>query len=105
AGPPHLTLIHKKTLKMPDDVLCVRYRPNQKLIAVALLDATVKLPVLSIDISSDNKLLVTGSADKNIKIWASILEIVINQCSFCPGYTLYFTANKDKFVKYWDGDK
>jgi len=28
-----------------------------------------KLPVLSMDISSDSTLLVTGSADKNIKIW------------------------------------
>ena len=60
--------------------------PAGKLIAVALLDSTVKvfftdtlkfflslyghkLPVLSMDISSDSTLLVTGSADKNIKIW------------------------------------
>ena len=28
---------------MSDDVLSVRYSPNQKLIAVALLDATVKV--------------------------------------------------------------
>jgi len=28
-----------------------------------------KLPVLSMDISSDGALLVSGSADKNIKIW------------------------------------
>ena len=28
-----------------------------------------KLPVLSMDISSDSTLLVSGSADKNIKIW------------------------------------
>ena len=28
-----------------------------------------KLPVLSMDISSDSTLLVTASADKNIKIW------------------------------------
>ena len=57
-----------------------------KLIAVALLDSTIKLfftdtlkfflslyghklPVLSMDISSDSTLLVSGAADKNIKIW------------------------------------
>ena len=57
-----------------------------KLIAVALLDSTIKLfftdtlkfflslyghklPVLSMDISSDSSLLVSGAADKNIKIW------------------------------------
>lgn len=28
-----------------------------------------KLPVLSLDISTDNALIVTGSADKNVKIW------------------------------------
>jgi WD40 repeat protein len=57
-----------------------------KFLAVALLDSTIKiffadtlkfflslyghkLPVLSMDISSDSTLLVSGSADKNIKIW------------------------------------
>ena len=55
-----------------------------KLLAVALLDCTMKvffadslkfwlslyghkLPVLSMDISSDSTLLVSGSADKNLK--------------------------------------
>lgn len=28
-----------------------------------------KLPVMSLDISSDSTLLISGSADKNIKIW------------------------------------
>ena len=28
-----------------------------------------KLPVLCLDISSDSKLLVSGSADRNVKIW------------------------------------
>ena len=28
-----------------------------------------KLPVLSMDISTDSSLLISGSADKNIKIW------------------------------------
>jgi U3 small nucleolar RNA-associated protein 12 len=28
-----------------------------------------KLPVLCMDISSDGTLIVTGSADKNLKIW------------------------------------
>jgi WD40 repeat protein len=28
-----------------------------------------KLPALTMDISSDSTLLVTGSADKNIKVW------------------------------------
>ncbi|KAH8106121.1 WD-repeat-containing protein [Cristinia sonorae] len=85
-GPRALTLAHTRTLKMTDDVLSVRYSPNGKLLAVALLDSTVKvfyqdtlkfflslyghkLPVLSMDISEDSKLIVTCSADKNVKIW------------------------------------
>jgi len=63
----------------------VRCSPNSKLIAVSLLDNTVKLfyfetlnffvslyghrlPVLSFDFSTDSTLIVTGSADKNIKV-------------------------------------
>ncbi|CAG8625852.1 1091_t:CDS:10, partial [Cetraspora pellucida] len=114
-GPRRLTLIHTRTLKMNDDILCVRYSPNQKLVAVALLDATVKLPVLTMDISSDNKLLVTGSADKNIKIWGldfgdchkSIFahQDSITCVQFVQGTHYIFSAGKDKLVKYWDADK
>ena len=70
---------------LPVLIRCL-YLPVGKLIAVSLLDSTVKvfftdslkfflslyghkLPVLSMDVSSDSTLLVTGSADKNIKIW------------------------------------
>ncbi|KAF8341630.1 uncharacterized protein EI90DRAFT_3279024 [Cantharellus anzutake] len=85
-GTNQLSLVHVKTLKMTDDVLAVKYSPDGRLLAVALLDSTVKvfyqdtlkfflslyghkLPVLSLDISTDSKLIVTCSADKNVKIW------------------------------------
>ncbi|PWN52274.1 WD40 repeat-like protein [Violaceomyces palustris] len=81
-----LSLVHVRTLKMTDDILCARFSPNGKLLALSLLDNTVKvfyadslkfflslyghkLPVLSLDISGDSKLCVTVSADKNVKIW------------------------------------
>ena len=38
-----LTALHMRTLRMPDEVLCVKHTPNQRLVAVALLDATVKV--------------------------------------------------------------
>ncbi|KAK2025256.1 WD domain-containing protein [Colletotrichum zoysiae] len=83
---PKLKLVQSRTLKVSDDILCVRYSPDSKYIAVSLLDNTVKvfftdslklylnlyghkLPVLSMDISYDSKLIVTSSADKNIRIW------------------------------------
>ena len=35
--------MHTKTLKMTDDVLAVKYSPDNKLLAVSLLDSTVKV--------------------------------------------------------------
>lgn len=34
---------HVRVLQLDEDVLCVRYSPNQKLLAVSLLDCTVKV--------------------------------------------------------------
>jgi len=80
-----LTLTQKSLLKVTDEVLSVRHSHNGKLLAIALMDNTVrvfftdtlkfflniyghKLPVLCLDMSDDNTLLVTGSADKNVMI-------------------------------------
>lgn len=41
--PKRLTLAHMRTLKMSDEVLCVKYSPDQNLVAVSLLDTTVKV--------------------------------------------------------------
>ncbi|GBE79565.1 Uncharacterized WD repeat-containing protein [Sparassis crispa] len=136
-----LTLVHIRTLKMTDDVLSVRYSPNGKLLAVALLDSTVKifyqdslkfflslyghkLPVLSMDISQDSKLIVTCSADKNVKIWGldfgdchrsifahddSVMQVAFENTDTRdmdskPSH-YFWTVGKDMMVKYWDGDK
>ncbi|CAM0136951.1 beta transducin [Umbelopsis sp. WA50703] len=130
--PKRLTLSHMRTLKMSDEVLCVKYSPDQNLVAVSLLDTTVKvfyhdtlkfflslyghkLPVLSMDISSDSTLIATCSADKNVKLWGldfgdchkSIFahQESIMAVQFVWGTHYFFTASKDKTVKYWDGDK
>lgn len=83
---PKLKLVQSKILKVSDDILSLKFSPDSKVLAVALLDSTVKvfftdslklylnlyghkLPVLSMDISYDSKLIVTSSADKNIRIW------------------------------------
>ncbi|KIL70155.1 hypothetical protein M378DRAFT_117072 [Amanita muscaria Koide BX008] len=127
-----LSLVHVRTLRMSDDVLAVRYSPNGNLLAVSLLDSTVKvfyqdslkfflslyghkLPVLSMDISHDSKLIVTCSADKNIKIWGldfgdchrSIFahEESVMQVAFENKSHYFWSVGKDKMVKYWDGEK
>ncbi|PFH51427.1 hypothetical protein AMATHDRAFT_74976 [Amanita thiersii Skay4041] len=126
------SLVHVRTLKMADDILAVRYSPNGKLLAVSLLDSTVKvfyqdtlkfflslyghkLPVLAMDISHDSKLIVTCSADKNVKIWGldfgdchkSIFahEESVMQVAFERASHYFWTVGKDRMVKYWDGDK
>ena len=134
---PKLTLVHTRTLKVADDILAVRFSPDNRLLALSTLDHTVKvffldslklyltlyghkLPVLSIDISYDSKLIVTSSADKNVRIWGldfgdchkaffahqdSILSV-----SFVPNNNEgnghhFFSASKDRVIKYYDGDK
>ena len=79
-----------------------------------------KLPVLSMDISYDSKLIVTSSADKNVRVWGldfgdchktffahqdSILAV-----AFVPNNDegrghQFFSASKDRVIKYFDGDK
>ncbi|KAL7273608.1 beta transducin [Rhizina undulata] len=129
---PRLKLVHMKTLKVNDDILSVRYSPNGKLLALALLDNTVKvfftdtlkhllnlyghkLPVLNMDISSDSKLIATCSADKNVKIWGLDFgdchksffahQDSIMQVAFERNTHNFFSASKDRLIKYWDGDK
>jgi len=83
---PRLKLVQSRILKVNDDVLCVQFSPDSRLLAVSTLDNTVKvffvdslklflnlyghkLPVLNMSISSDSKLIATCSADKNVRIW------------------------------------
>ncbi|RXM27934.1 WD repeat-containing protein 3 [Acipenser ruthenus] len=127
-----LTVNHKRTLQLDEDVLCVRYSPNQRLLAVSLLDCTVKLfytdtlkfflslyghklPVLCLDISHDSALIATGSADRNVKIWGldfgdchrSLFahDDSVMFLQFVQKTHLFFTAGKDKKIKQWDADK
>ena len=134
---PRLKLAHTRTLKVADDILSLRFSPDARLLAVSLLDNTVKvfftdslklflnlyghkLPVLNMDISYDSKLIVTCSADKTVRLWGldfgdchkSLLahEDSIMGVVFVPnnkegnGHN-FFSASKDRVIKYWDGDK
>lgn len=126
-----LSLEHSRTLRMDEDILAVQCSPDNRLIAVSLLDNTVKvffmdtlkfflslyghkLPVLCLDISTDSTLLVTGSADRNAKIWGldfgdchkSIFahDDSIMCIKFIPRTHLFFTGGKDGTIKQWDAD-
>ncbi|KAL8749197.1 MAG: hypothetical protein Q9184_006901, partial [Pyrenodesmia sp. 2 TL-2023] len=134
---PRFKLVHTRTLKVSDDILSLRFSPDSRLVALSLLDNTVKvfftdslklflnlyghkLPVLNMDISYDSKLIVTCSADKNVRIWGLDFgdchkaffahQDSIMQVAFIPhnqdgnGHH-FFSASKDRVIKYWDGDK
>ncbi|XP_058479073.1 WD repeat-containing protein 3 isoform X1 [Solea solea] len=127
-----LTVKHMRTLQLEEDVLCVKFSPDHRLLAVSLLDCTVKvfytdtlkfflslyghkLPVLCLDISHDNTLIATGSADRNVKIWGLDFgdchrsmfahDDSVMFLQFVPKTHLFFTAGKDKKIKQWDADK
>lgn len=134
---PRFKLAHTRTLKVADDILSLRFSPDSRLLALSLLDNTVKvffvdslklflnlyghkLPVLSMDVSYDSKLIVTCSADKNVRLWGLDFgdchkaffahQDSIMQVAFVPhnqdgnGHH-FFSASKDNVIKYWDGDK
>uniref|UniRef100_A0A3B3CFR4 WD repeat domain 3 n=1 Tax=Oryzias melastigma TaxID=30732 RepID=A0A3B3CFR4_ORYME len=127
-----LTLKHTRTLQLEEDVLCVKFSPDHRLLAASLLDCTVKifysdtlkfflslyghkLPVLCLDISHDSTLIATGSADRNVKIWGldfgdchrSLFahDDSVMFLQFVPKTHLFFTAGKDRKIKQWDADK
>ncbi|XP_069011169.1 WD repeat-containing protein 3 [Embiotoca jacksoni] len=131
-GQKRLTVQHTRTLQLEEDVLCVKFSPDHRLLAVSLLDCTVKvfftdtlkfflslyghkLPVLCLDITHDSTLIATGSADRNVKIWGLDFgdchrsmfahDDSVMFLQFLPKTHLFFTAGKDKKIKQWDADK
>jgi U3 small nucleolar RNA-associated protein 12 len=73
------------------------------------------LPILTYDASSDFNLLITGSVDKDIKIWGldfgncvkSIFahSEAVTIVKFVKDTHYFFSGSKDGHIKYWDGDK
>jgi U3 small nucleolar RNA-associated protein 12 len=129
-------LTHTRTLKVGDDVQCGKYTKSKSMdkikIMVALLDNTVKifhddslefhislyghkLPVLTIDSSYDDELIVTGSTDKTIKIWGldfgdchrSLFahEGSVTMVKFASHTHYVFSCGKDGRIRYWDCDR
>merc|ERR1719356_854325 len=111
--------------------MAVAYSANGKWIAVALLNHTLnlyfadtgkfylslyghRLPVMSLDISSDSQMVASGSADKNVKLWSVQFgnchrslrahDESVMQVRFLPGTHYLASAGRDRALKLWDCD-
>ncbi|XP_049851642.1 WD repeat-containing protein 3-like [Schistocerca gregaria] len=126
------SVVQDRTCEMEDDILFAKIDGRGKLLALALLDGTVRildgstlklfhslyghrLPVLGLDMSDDGTLIVTGSADKNVRIWGTDFgdchksifahDDSVTQVVFVPKTHYFFSSGKDGLVKFWDADK
>ncbi|XP_050431999.1 WD repeat-containing protein 3 [Adelges cooleyi] len=125
-----LSLLHKKTLELDENVQCAKVSPDNKLLAVALLDNTVKiffmdtfkyfidlyghtLPINDLDISYDSSIIITASGDKTIRVWGLdygdchrrlTTDSALTSIKFVPQTHQFFTTDKLGYVKHWDGD-
>ena len=125
------SLEKSRELTFQEGVTCLSVSANNNLLAVALLDSTVrvhfldtfkyfltmyghKFPITTMDISDDNAILITGSPDKNIKIWGldfgdchkSIFahDDAITCVKFVPKTHHAFSCGRDRQIIQWDCD-
>ena len=105
----------------------MKYTPSGRHYVVSLLDNSMKifyadsdklfltlyghkLPVLALDVSSDNALLVSASADKNLRIWGmdfgNCHKFIFAHASpimavnFVQDTHYIFSASRDSTIKY-----
>lgn len=71
------------------------------------------LPVNDFDISYDSSLIITGSADKTVRIWGLdygdchrrlTTDSSMTSIKFIPHTHQFFTSDKNGYIKHWDAD-
>lgn len=86
-GVKRLALVHTRTLKMSDDVLCVRYSktrdPTKLLLAVSLLDSTVK-------VFYEDTLKVSGTI---VHEWHQYLPSSLYNISICSSFSVFMVTS------------
>lgn len=121
-----------KTIDTVEQITYCMVSPDGKFLIYSMLDNSIrifyedsnkfylnlyghKLPVLSFDVSSDCTLLVSGSADKNVKLWGMDFgdchksffahQSSVTCVKFVKGTHYFFSCSKDRAIRYWDADK
>ncbi|KAA6400204.1 MAG: putative U3 small nucleolar RNA-associated protein 12 [Streblomastix strix] len=127
----YLTLQYTRTLKLNDEVLCISFSPDAKIIAAGLLDNTIQLfyadtlkyaltcyghslPVTTIAFSDDGALLVSGGADKDVRIWSATRgdmrgkmhghDAAVTVIIPLRGTHYFISAGRDGDIRQWDAD-
>ena len=131
-------VVPTRVLEMTDEVVAVKFSTSQfqnesrRMVFVSTLDCTIKvffedtlklflsmyghkLPALAVDASDDDTLLVSGGADKCIKIWGTDFgdchrtlhghSDSVTDVRFVRGTHNFFSSSKDGTVRFWDGDR
>lgn len=126
-----LTIEVEKTIEAVDQITYCMMSPDYTYLIYSLLDNSIrvyyddtnkffinlyghKLPVLCFDVSTDGHLLISGSADKNVKLWGMDFgdchksffahNDSVTVVKFVPKTHYFLSGSKDRVVRYWDGD-
>nr|CAH8870008.1 unnamed protein product [Trichobilharzia regenti] len=129
-GKPTLCLVESNPVKtVSDQISCMSVSPNNRLVVVALMNFHVDVfftdsfkrihslyghsaPVVSLDISADSRLIITGSSDKTVRLW----ELQFGNCQrrftshlepvtcvrFIPHTSLAVSCDQGGQIKQWD---
>ena len=126
-------VIRDEVFQLPDEPVCVSVSPKTATyLAIGLMNSNVeliyadsgkhymslyshKLPVTSVAFTPDEQAVVSGSIDKNIKVWSikfgNVLKSIrahdagITRLMFIPHSHLCWSTGRDGVVSLWDIDR
>lgn len=108
-----LTVLHSRTLNVEDSVLCVKITPDNRFVAVALLDSTVKIFFLDsfkVRIASSKNCYYLQTYPlifaHSLQFWMSLYghKLPVLCMAVSSDATLIATGSSDRNIKVWGLD-